>query len=133
MLTELEEERRPPLLALFPEQVSRDQTRPIPRLTATDADSDTPSVQLLLPRCDVLSGVHESVEALSIDTGLLVMKVLIDEEVEKRAGKKGKHDPDRGALAAPVRMASSPRGRVRAWRSGARSSGVVRLEHEESN
>ena len=53
-------------------------------------------MQLLLPLSDVLSGVQESVEQLSIDTGLLV-KVLIDEEVEKRAGKKGKHDPDREA------------------------------------
>lgn len=66
-------------------------------VVSVDADSGTPTVQLLLPLSDVLTGVQESVEQLSIDTGLFVMKVLIDEEVEKRAGKKGKHDPDREA------------------------------------
>ena len=66
-------------------------------VVSTSTDSGSPSVQLVLPLSDVLDGVHESVEALSIDAGLLVMKALIEDEVEKRAGRKGKHDPDRAA------------------------------------
>jgi len=64
---------------------------------STSTDSGWPSVQLVLPLSDVLDGIHESVEALSVDAGLLVMKALIEDEVEKRAGRKGKHDSDRTA------------------------------------
>ncbi len=60
-------------------------------------DDSTPFVQLQLPITDILSGVRQSVEQLSIDAGLLVMNALIEEEVERRAGKKGKHDPNREA------------------------------------
>ena len=67
------------------------------KVVSVDTDSTTPSVQLLLPLADLLSGVQESVEQLSMDAGLLVMKTLIEEEVERRAGKRGKHDPDRQA------------------------------------
>jgi len=66
-------------------------------VVSVNTGSAAPSVQLLLPLADVLSGVHESVEQLSIDAGLLVMKTLIEEEVERRAGKRGKHDLDRQA------------------------------------
>ncbi len=66
-------------------------------IASVDTDSSDPSVQLVLPLADVLGGVRESVEQLSIDAGLLVMKTLIEEEVERRAGKRGKHDPDREA------------------------------------
>lgn len=71
--------------------------KPKGRVVSVDSESDAPSVPLLLPLADVLSGVHESVEQLSIDAGLLVMKTLIEEEVERRAGKRGKHDLDRQA------------------------------------
>lgn len=71
--------------------------RPKGSVLSVDADSREPSVELQLPIADVLSGLQESVEQLSIDTGLLVMKCLIEEEVERRVGKKGKHDPDREA------------------------------------
>ena len=66
-------------------------------VVSVDANGAKPSVQLELPIAEILSGVQESVEELSIDAGLLVMKCLIEEEVERRVGKKGKHDPDRQA------------------------------------
>ena len=71
--------------------------RPKGTVAAVDADSAEPSVQLRLPITDILFGVRQSVEQLSIDAGLLVMNALIEEEVERRAGPKGKHDPSREA------------------------------------
>ena len=68
---------------------------------SVDPDNSTPSVQLQLPIAEILSGVQESVEQLSIDAGLLVMKALIEDEVERRAGPKGKHDPERCARRYP--------------------------------
>ena len=71
--------------------------KPRGTVVSVSPDDSTPSVQLQLPIADILSGVRQSVEQLSIDAGLLVMNALIEEEVERRAGKKGKHDPNREA------------------------------------
>lgn len=78
---------------------SRRKTAAKPRgtVTAVDTDASAPTVQLLLPIAEVLAGIRESVEELSVNAGLLVMHALIEDEVESRAGKKGKHDPDRSA------------------------------------
>jgi len=59
---------------------------------------DAASVQLSLPIAEVLAGVQDSVESLVAEAGLLVMKSVIEEEVEQRAGPRYQHGPERQAL-----------------------------------
>lgn len=49
------------------------------------------SVQLQLPIAEILAGMHDSVEAVAAEAGLLVMKALIDDEVEQLAGTRYQH------------------------------------------
>jgi transposase-like protein len=58
---------------------------------------DGASVQLRLPIAEILSGVQDAVEAVAAEAGLLVMKTLIEEEVEKHAGPRYRHRPERTA------------------------------------
>ena len=60
-------------------------------------DHDTDSVQLRLPIAEILAGVHDAVEAVAAEAGLLVMKTLIEEEVESHAGPRYRHTPQRQA------------------------------------
>ncbi len=54
-------------------------------------DRDAQAVQLSLPIAQVLENVRSGLEDLSSTAGLLVMKTLVDDEVEELAGKKGTH------------------------------------------
>ena len=56
------------------------------------------TVQLQLPIAEVLAGMGDSVEALAAEAGLLVMKALIDDEVERRVGPRYVHATDRSAV-----------------------------------
>jgi transposase-like protein len=58
---------------------------------------DGASVQLRLPVAEILAGVQDAVEAVAAEAGLLVMKTLIEEEVEARAGPRYRHRPERQA------------------------------------
>ena len=60
-------------------------------------DRDQQTVQLSLPIAEILAGVSDAVERVSGEAGLLVMKALIDEEVEQLAGKRYEHQEDRDA------------------------------------
>ena len=60
-------------------------------------DHEERSVQLTLPIAEILAGVSDAVERVAGDAGLLVIKALIDEEVEKLAGKRYEHQEDREA------------------------------------
>ena len=60
-------------------------------------DHDQQTVQLSLPIAEILAGVSDAVERVSGEAGLLVMKALIDEEVEQLAGKRYEHQEDRDA------------------------------------
>ena len=71
--------------------------KPKGEVLSVSPDRAAPSVQLSLPIADVLNCVQASLEQLSIDAGLLVMQALLEDEVEQRAGEKGKHDPQRQA------------------------------------
>ncbi len=51
------------------------------------------------PRPVVIDGVSEEIERLTGEAGLLIMKAVMDAEVEWRAGLKGQHDPDREATS----------------------------------
>jgi len=50
------------------------------------------TVQLTLPIKELLAGVSGAIESLAGEAGLLIMKSLIDEEVEQLAGQRSKHD-----------------------------------------
>jgi hypothetical protein len=60
-------------------------------------DREQESVQLSLPIAEILAGVGEVVERVAAEAGVLVMKALIDEEVEQLAGARYKHQEDREA------------------------------------
>ncbi len=55
-------------------------------------------VQLALPIPQLLAAAHGAIEALAGEAGLLIMKALIDEEVEQIAGKRYAHDGEREAV-----------------------------------
>ena len=55
------------------------------------------SVQLSLPIAEILAGVGDAVERVTAEAGLLIMKALIDEEVETLAGKRYAHQESRKA------------------------------------
>ena len=55
------------------------------------------NVELPVSVAEVIEGVSEEVERLTGEAGLLIMKAVMDGEVESLAGPKGKHDPDRRA------------------------------------
>lgn len=59
---------------------------------------DSQSVQLQLPVGELLAEVGAAVESLMAEAGLLVIKGLIDGEVEQRAGQRYRHDPSRQAV-----------------------------------
>lgn len=59
---------------------------------------DGASVQLSLPITEILAGVEDAVEALAAEAGLLVMRTLIEEEVEQHTGRRYQHCPDRRAV-----------------------------------
>ncbi len=60
-------------------------------------DQDERSVQLTLPIAEILAGVSDAVERVAGEAGLLVIKALIDEEVEQLAGKRYEHQESRQA------------------------------------
>lgn len=83
---------------------------------------DQAKVQLSLPIADLVAGLKDSVEALAAEAGLLIMKGLIDDEVEQLAGKRYQHAPERSAfrwgqeeghVVFAGRKISMPRPRVR--------------------
>ncbi len=53
------------------------------------------SIELPVGVAEVIGGVSEEIERLAGQAGLLIMKAMMDAEVESLAGPKGRHDPDR--------------------------------------
>ena len=54
--------------------------------------------QMILPMHEMLFDVAQAIEQTSSQAGLLMMKAMIDEEVEQLAGPRYAHQPDRQAL-----------------------------------
>lgn len=54
-------------------------------------------VELPVTLADVIDGVGSEIERLTGQAGLLIMKAVMDAEVESLAGPRGKHDPNRTA------------------------------------
>jgi len=69
-----------------------------PRIRGKIVTKDEASVQLQLPIADILAGLGDTVEALAAEAGLLVMKALIDDEVERRVGPRYAHSANRTAV-----------------------------------
>src|SRR5262245_16462356 len=69
-----------------------------PRMRGKIVTKDEASVQLQLPIAEILCGMGNTVEALAAEAGLLVMKALIDDEVERRVGPRYAHVADRTAV-----------------------------------
>lgn len=55
------------------------------------------SVELPVSVAEVIEGVGGEIERLTGEAGLLIMKAVMDAEVESLAGPKGRHDPHRTA------------------------------------
>lgn len=54
-------------------------------------------IELPLSVAEIIEGVGQEAEQLAGEAGLLIMKAVMDAEVESLAGPKGKHDPGRSA------------------------------------
>ena len=65
------------------------------RVREFDQKRQEVTLQLPLPLTELLSGVRHAVESVAAEAGLLVMKALIDEEVEQYTGPKDQHNPER--------------------------------------
>ena len=76
---------------------SRRKTPQEPKGRVRELDQETQEVtlQLPLPLTELLCDVRVAVESVAAEAGLLVMKALIDEEVEEYAGPKGQHNSER--------------------------------------
>src|SRR5262245_21145568 len=77
---------------------TRTSGRTPPRMRGKIVTKDEASVQLQLPIAEILAGMGDTVEALAAEAGLLVMKALIEDEVERRVGKRYAHAADRTAV-----------------------------------
>lgn len=69
--------------------------KPKGRVRELDQESQEVTLQLPLPLTELLSGVRDAVESVAAEAGLLVMKALIDDEVEQYAGPKDQHNSER--------------------------------------
>jgi transposase-like protein len=96
---------------------------------------DDAAVQLVLPVAEILAGVSDAVEAVAAEAGLLVMKSLIDDEVEQVVGARYQRPAERqayrwgtedGHVVFAGRKVPLTRPRVRR-----RAGGEVRLERYE--
>jgi len=63
-----------------------------------DSSRPVPTVQLTLPVPEILAGLHGAIEETATRAGVLIMRTLLEEEVERLAGEKHKHNPDRQGL-----------------------------------
>ena len=82
----------------YTRRTNRSRRKSPPSLRGKILGIDQASVQLSLPIVEILSGLNDTVEAVAAEAGLLVMKALIDEEVERHAGTRYRHDADRQAV-----------------------------------
>ncbi|MBI1826661.1 MAG: hypothetical protein HYR83_09790, partial [Planctomycetes bacterium] len=73
------------------------QTRVPQVVDKSQARSGRVHVELPVSMAEVIDGLSEEVERLTGQAGLLIMKAVMDAEVESLAGTKGRHDPDRTA------------------------------------
>lgn len=68
-----------------------------PVLDKSQVFSGRVGIELPLSVAQIIEGVSHEAEQLAGEAGLLIMRAVMDAEVESLAGPKGKHDPDRTA------------------------------------
>ena len=68
------------------------------KTVTVDVADGKASFQMVLPMSDALFDVAKAIEQTASEAGLLLMKSLIDEEVEQIAGSRYRHDCDRRAV-----------------------------------
>ena len=75
---------------------SRRKLQDLQKQTVTvDMGEGEASFQMVLPLSPLLAEVAGAIEQTASQAGLLMMKALIDEEVEQRAGERYQHQPER--------------------------------------
>jgi len=79
----------------YTKKTRRSRRKSPARMRGKIVSRDEASVQLQLPIAEILAGIPDTVESLAAEAGLLVMKALIDEEVERRVGPRYAHAADR--------------------------------------
>jgi len=82
----------------YTKKTGRSRRKSPARMRGRIVTQDQASVQLQLPIAEIVCGMGDTVEALAAEAGLLVMKALIDDEVERRVGARYRHAPDRTAV-----------------------------------
>ena len=82
----------------YSKKTQRSRRKSPVRMRGRIVTRDEASVQLQLPIAEILAGVGDTVEALAAEAGLLVMKAVIDDEVERLAGPRYQHRPGREAM-----------------------------------
>ena len=69
-----------------------------PQESNTKATVSETTVQLSLPIAEVLASVSDSIESLAGQTGLLVIKALLEDEVDRKVGTRYEHTSERTAF-----------------------------------
>jgi hypothetical protein len=70
----------------------------------THATATTDHAQLELPEqvtlalAELAGAAHEGLLALAVETGLQVLQAMLDQDVARLVGPKGRHNPDRSAV-----------------------------------
>ena len=78
----------------YRKKTSRSRRKPSTSGSGRVVSAQDGVIQLAFPIPHVLAATHGAIESLCGEVGLLVMKALIDDEVEQRAGTRYSHDDD---------------------------------------
>jgi len=68
------------------------------RVVAVDSQGDAPSVQILLPLPSLLGEIRVRLEELATEAGRLIMRALLQDEVEQKAGERYGRGESRRAI-----------------------------------
>ena len=80
------------------------------RLRVVEPAQVADEAQLVLPMREVQDAIHEGLLALSVSAGMLVIDQMLDQDVERLCGPKGRWDPARSAYRHSDEPSSLPLG-----------------------
>ena len=78
----------------YRKQTTRSRRKPSSQESGRVVSVEDGVIQLAFPIPQILAATHGAIESLCGEAGLLVMKALIDDEVNQRAGTKNSQDKD---------------------------------------
>jgi len=81
----------------YTKTTNRSRRKSPPMLRGQVLGMDGQSIQLSLPIAELLGGLVDQIERLSADAGLLIMRALIDDEVEQTVGQRHQRQSERRA------------------------------------